>query len=133
MGDGYMGHVWRVAAPGVRGRGQVLVRLLPEWRAGGHRVLLFSQTRMTLDMLETLVAVTLGLTTRRMDGTTPIATRQAPRERERRGNEAGACRVPGVAGAPSTHESRVHVACPPSTSRGCLESRVLGALTSIVH
>jgi hypothetical protein len=54
----------------------VLERLLPEWRAGGHRVLLFSQTRMALDMLETLVAVTLGLSTRRMDGTTPIAARQ---------------------------------------------------------
>ena len=58
--------------------GQVLERVLPEWRGGGHRVLLFSQTRQMLDILETFVA-RLGLTWRRMDGNTDIASRQAAR------------------------------------------------------
>jgi SNF2 family DNA or RNA helicase len=30
---------------------QVLERVLPEWQAAGHRVLLFSQTRQVLGVL----------------------------------------------------------------------------------
>ncbi len=73
---------------------QVLERLLPEWQAGGHRVLLFSQTRQMLDILEGLVA-RLGLTARRMDGTTDIAARQArpsSAPMAARGCECGAAR-----------------------------------------
>lgn len=72
---------------------QVLERVLPEWRAGGHRVLLFSQTRQMLDILEAFVA-RLGLTARRMDGNTDIASRQA----RARGRDA--CRGPGTGTGP---------------------------------
>ena len=53
----------------------VVESLLRLWREQGHRVLLFSQTKMMLDILEGFVT-SGGYTYRRMDGTTPISTRQ---------------------------------------------------------
>ena len=53
----------------------VVESLLRLWGEQGHRVLLFSQTKMMLDILESFVA-SGGYTYRRMDGTTPISTRQ---------------------------------------------------------
>ena len=53
----------------------VVESLLRLWREQGHRVLLFSQTKMMLDILEGFV--NRGeYTYRRMDGTTSISTRQ---------------------------------------------------------
>ena len=54
----------------------VVESLLRLWRAQGHRVLLFSQTKMMLDILEGFVTDG-GYTYRRMDGTTPISARQS--------------------------------------------------------
>ena len=53
----------------------VIESLLRLWRRQGHRVLLFSQTKMMLDIMEQFV-VGEGYTYKRMDGTTPISTRQ---------------------------------------------------------
>ena len=53
----------------------VVESLLRLWREQGHRVLLFSQTKMMLDLLEGFVTRG-GYTYRRMDGTTPISVRQ---------------------------------------------------------
>ncbi|KAJ1486523.1 P-loop containing nucleoside triphosphate hydrolase protein, partial [Baffinella frigidus] len=55
---------------------QLLQRVLPLWKEQGHRVLLFSQTREILDILEKLV-VGMNLNYRRMDGMTAIRSRQA--------------------------------------------------------
>lgn len=55
---------------------QVLATLLPAWRDGGHRVLLFSQTVQMLDILETFL-IKKRLTYRRMDGSSNIRTRMA--------------------------------------------------------
>ena len=53
----------------------VIESLLRLWQRQGHRVLLFSQTKMMLDIMEGFVS-SEGYTYRRMDGTTPISTRQ---------------------------------------------------------
>ena len=53
----------------------VVESLLRLWKDQRHRVLLFSQTKMMLDILERFVAAG-GFTYRRMDGNTPISTRQ---------------------------------------------------------
>ena len=53
----------------------VIESLLRLWRRQGHRVLLFSQTKMMLDIMEQFV-VGEGYNYKRMDGTTPISTRQ---------------------------------------------------------
>ena len=53
----------------------VVESLLRLWKDQGHRVLLFSQTKMMLDILERFVSAG-GFTYRRMDGNTPISTRQ---------------------------------------------------------
>jgi len=55
---------------------QLLQRVLPLWKDQGHRLLLFSQTREMLDILEDLVAA-MGLSYRRMDGMTSIRSRQS--------------------------------------------------------
>ena len=67
--DAGYGH-WRRS-----GKMVVVESLLRLWREQGHRVLLFSQTKMMLDILEGFVT-NGGYTYRRMDGTTPISTRQ---------------------------------------------------------
>lgn len=53
----------------------VVESLLRLWREQGHRVLLFSQTKMMLDILERFIA-NGGFPYCRMDGTTPISVRQ---------------------------------------------------------
>lgn len=55
---------------------QVLATLLPAWRDGGHRVLLFSQTVQMLDILETFL-IKKRLNYRRMDGSSNIRTRMS--------------------------------------------------------
>jgi DNA excision repair protein ERCC-6 len=59
-----------------RKSGKMLVvhSLLQQWREQGHRVLLFTQTRQMQDILEKMVRQ-MGITYRRMDGTTPVSTR----------------------------------------------------------
>ena len=55
----------------------VVVRaLLNLWKSQGHRVLLFSQTRQMLDILEKMIRE-LGHEYRRMDGTTPVHHRMS--------------------------------------------------------
>ena len=55
----------------------VVVRaLLNLWRTQKHRVLLFSQTRQMLDILEKMIQ-SFGYEYRRMDGTTPVHHRMS--------------------------------------------------------
>ena len=49
--------------------------LLKSWRKLGHRVLLFSQSRSMLNILERFLRLQ-SYTYLRMDGSTPIASRQ---------------------------------------------------------
>ncbi|XP_068760439.1 DNA excision repair protein ERCC-6-like isoform X1 [Montipora capricornis] len=53
----------------------VIHALFNMWREQGHRVLVFSQTRQMLNILEPFVASN-GYTYLRMDGSTPVASRQ---------------------------------------------------------
>ncbi|ODQ66507.1 hypothetical protein NADFUDRAFT_57271 [Nadsonia fulvescens var. elongata DSM 6958] len=64
-------------APHKSGKMQVLKALLDLWISQGHRTLLFSQTRQTLDILEMFVSNLNGVKFLRMDGTTAIGQRQA--------------------------------------------------------
>ncbi|KAK9470228.1 SNF2 family N-terminal domain-containing protein, partial [Dipodascopsis tothii] len=57
------------------GKLQVVRALLTLWKAQGHRALLFCQTRQMLDILEDFVRA-LDVRFIRMDGSTPIGTRQ---------------------------------------------------------
>ncbi|KAF9903171.1 hypothetical protein EC991_004117 [Linnemannia zychae] len=56
------------------GKMVVVKTLLEMWQKGKHRVLLFSQTRTMLDILEKFIRRE-GYSYRRMDGTTPIQNR----------------------------------------------------------
>ena len=58
------------------GKMQVVKALLELWRDTGHKTLLFAQHRIMLDILEKFVKTLEGFNFRRMDGTTPISTRQ---------------------------------------------------------
>lgn len=58
------------------GKMQVVKALLELWRQQGHRTLLFTQHRIMLDILERYLRSLPGFKYRRMDGTTPIHTRQ---------------------------------------------------------
>eukprot|EP00903_Cladosiphon_okamuranus_P019263 g17709.t1 len=53
----------------------VLQQILPLWREQGHRVLLFSQTRQMLNIIERFVQNN-GWPYGRLDGSTPVGTRQ---------------------------------------------------------
>ncbi|TPP58290.1 DNA excision repair protein ERCC-6 [Fasciola gigantica] len=53
----------------------VVASLLRTWHSQGHRILLFSQSRRMLTILERLVAV-LRIPYLRMDGSTPVGVRQ---------------------------------------------------------
>ena len=55
---------------------QLLEKILPLWREQGHRVLLFTQTKQMLDILEKFIQK-LAMTYRRMDGDSNIKTRIA--------------------------------------------------------
>ena len=48
--------------------------MLEHWKAGGHRVLFFTQTQQMLDIVERAVQ-NAGMTYHRMDGSTPVAAR----------------------------------------------------------
>ena len=50
--------------------------LLTIFKEGGHKTLLFTQSVIMLDILEAFVKMLPGITYQRMDGSTPIATRQ---------------------------------------------------------
>jgi len=52
----------------------VLSKILPVWKAEGHKVLLFCQTLSMLSLIESMV-LNMNLTYRRLDGTTPVNKR----------------------------------------------------------
>uniref|UniRef100_A0A2P2KRH0 ATP binding protein n=1 Tax=Rhizophora mucronata TaxID=61149 RepID=A0A2P2KRH0_RHIMU len=54
---------------------QALAELLPVLRKGRHRVLIFSQWTSMLDLLEWMLDI-IGLTYRRLDGSTQVTDRQ---------------------------------------------------------
>ena len=58
------------------GKMQVVKALLELWKEQGHKTLLFAQHRIMLDILEKFIRSMGGFNYRRMDGTTPIHTRQ---------------------------------------------------------
>ncbi|PJF16868.1 DNA excision repair protein [Paramicrosporidium saccamoebae] len=58
------------------GKLNVLTSILQHWHANGHRVLLFSQTRQMLNIIEDFI-VQSNFRHLRMDGTTPIHQRMA--------------------------------------------------------
>ncbi|XP_024941771.1 SWI/SNF-related matrix-associated actin-dependent regulator of chromatin subfamily A containing DEAD/H box 1 homolog isoform X2 [Cephus cinctus] len=58
------------------GKLQKLDELLPEFKSEGHRVLIFSQFTMVLDILEEYLTIR-GHSFLRMDGQTPVTERQA--------------------------------------------------------
>ena len=57
------------------GKMVVVDSLLKLWKSQGHKVLVFSQLKAMLDILEIFVRGR-GYTYQRMDGTTPISSRQ---------------------------------------------------------
>ena len=57
------------------GKLQILAKILPLWKKQGHRVLIFSQTKQALNLIEKFVREK-GMVYRRMDGSTSIAARQ---------------------------------------------------------
>lgn len=59
------------------GKMQVVKALLELWKEQGNKTLLFAQHRIMLDILEKFIGSIGGFNYRRMDGTTPIHTRQA--------------------------------------------------------
>ena len=59
------------------GKMQVVGSLLELWRDTGHKTLLFAQHRIMLDILQKYVKSLSGFKYRRMDGNTPIQTRQS--------------------------------------------------------
>ena len=58
------------------GKMQVVKALLELWKDQGHKTLLFAQHRIMLDILEKFVKSLQGFNIRRMDGNTPIQSRQ---------------------------------------------------------
>jgi len=63
--------------PAKSGKMQVVGSLLELWKDTGHKTLLFAQHRIMLDILEKFVRSLSGFKYRRMDGNTPIQTRQS--------------------------------------------------------
>lgn len=59
---------------GRSGKLQVLEEVLPRWKEQGHKVLLFSQTRQMLNILERMVSAK-GWRYMRMDGNTGVGAR----------------------------------------------------------
>lgn len=58
------------------GKMQVVRALLELWKEQGNKTLLFAQHRIMLDILEKFIKTMPGFNIRRMDGNTPIHTRQ---------------------------------------------------------
>ncbi|KAG5444873.1 DNA excision repair protein ERCC-6 [Clonorchis sinensis] len=67
----------------------VVASLLRTWSTQGHKVLLFSQSRRMLCLLERLL-ITLGITYLRMDGSTPVSQRPALIDRFNRSTDSSA-------------------------------------------
>ncbi|KAL9105576.1 MAG: hypothetical protein Q9227_009277 [Pyrenula ochraceoflavens] len=63
--------------PAKSGKMQVVGSLLELWKNSGHKALLFAQHRIMLDILEKFVKSMPGFVYRRMDGNTPISSRQS--------------------------------------------------------
>ncbi|MCJ1472734.1 hypothetical protein MMC13_001383 [Lambiella insularis] len=59
------------------GKMVIVKELLDVWKKGGHKTLLFAQHRIMLDILQKYVRAMEGINYRRMDGNTPISSRQA--------------------------------------------------------
>ncbi|PGH27070.1 hypothetical protein AJ80_01256 [Polytolypa hystricis UAMH7299] len=59
------------------GKMQVVKALLELWRDTGHKTLLFAQHRIMLDILERFIKSLTGFNYQRMDGNTPIKSRQS--------------------------------------------------------
>jgi len=57
------------------GKMEVLAKILPLWKKQGHRVLIFSQWKKTLDIIQKLINM-MGYNFGRMDGNTNVASRQ---------------------------------------------------------
>ncbi|MCJ1390504.1 hypothetical protein MMC18_003364 [Xylographa bjoerkii] len=55
----------------------IVKELLDVWKKGGHKTLLFAQHRIMLDILEKYIKSMDEINYRRMDGNTPISSRQA--------------------------------------------------------
>lgn len=70
------GEIEDYGAPESSGKMLVLGKILSMWKQQGHRVLLFTQTRKMLDILESLMA-RLGYVFCRLDGTTSVKERQS--------------------------------------------------------
>ena len=58
------------------GKMQVVKELIELWKNTGHKTLLFAQHRIMLDILERFIKTLGGFEYLRMDGNTPISTRQ---------------------------------------------------------
>ncbi|KAJ2841673.1 DNA repair protein rhp26, partial [Coemansia erecta] len=59
------------------GKLTIVRALLEMWKPQGHKVLIFSQTRQMLDIIETMIVSMPGTNYRRMDGATPVQRRTA--------------------------------------------------------
>ncbi|KAJ2004915.1 DNA repair protein rhp26, partial [Coemansia thaxteri] len=59
------------------GKLTIMRALLEMWKPHGHRVLVFSQTRQMLDIIERMVSAMPQMIYRRMDGSTPVQNRSA--------------------------------------------------------
>ena len=57
------------------GKLEVLAKILPLWKQQGHRVLIFSQWKKTLDIIQHFIN-SMGWNFGRMDGNTNVASRQ---------------------------------------------------------
>ncbi len=57
------------------GKLEVLAKILPLWKQQGHRVLIFSQWKKTLDIISHFIN-SMGWNFGRMDGNTNVASRQ---------------------------------------------------------
>ncbi|KAF6845491.1 DNA repair protein rhp26 [Colletotrichum musicola] len=62
--------------PSKSGKMQMVSELLPLWKRFGHKTLLFSQTKLMLNILEKFIRGMDGVSYVRMDGDTPIEQRQ---------------------------------------------------------
>jgi DNA excision repair protein ERCC-6 len=71
-----MAQIENYGDPEKSGKMVVVRALLSLWKKEGHRVLLFSQTRQMLDILEIMIQ-NLGHRYLRMDGTTAIQNRMS--------------------------------------------------------
>ena len=67
---------YKYGAANKSGKLQITKSLIQMWLEGGHKILLFSQTKMMLDIIEKMVKRMRGLNYRRMDGESAIKDRQ---------------------------------------------------------